>query len=81
MIATNSAAARAASAGADLPQPDRQRQQRAPKVAAVDRRDVRGREGYQRPRVVPVQQVTLVPFQAFDRGQRRIDLPSIPRRR
>ena len=47
--------------------------QRAGEVAAVDGRDVGGRQRRQRPRVVPVQQVALEAFEAFDGRQRRVD--------
>ena len=58
----------------------RQRQERAREVSAVDRRDIGRRKRRQRARVVPVQQVTLEAFQAFDGRERGLD-PVEPARR
>ena len=59
--------------GLQLLQRHRHGHERARKVAAVDRRDVGGWQRCQRAGVVPVQQVTLEAFQAFDGRERRLN--------
>ena len=73
MLARCGRGAASRAAGRQLLQRDRQRQERAGEVAAVDRRDVGRRQRRQRARVVPVQQVTLEAFQAFDGRERGLD--------
>ena len=51
----------------------RERDQRAGKVAAVDRRDVPRMQRRQRRRVVPVQEVALVTLEPFERRQRPVE--------
>ena len=51
----------------------RERDQRGGEVAAVDRRDVARVERRQRRRVVPVEEVTFMPLEAFERRQRAIE--------
>ena len=53
-------------------EPLRQRDQRRGQVAAVDGRDISGMKRRQRRRVVPVEEVALVPLQPFERRQRQV---------
>ena len=61
------------SAFRQLPQPNRERQQRTRKVSAVDRGDIAGRERFERAGVVPVQEVTVEAFEPFNSRQGRPD--------
>ncbi len=60
---------------ARLPQSLGERHERAREVPAVDRRDVAGEERRQALRVVPVEQVPLVPLQALHGREGGVDLP------
>jgi hypothetical protein len=58
-----------------------QREERCGKVAAVDCREIAGMERRQSRRVVPVEEMTLVPLQTFERRQHPVEaLAQVPGR-
>ena len=59
----------------ELEQALRQRDERAGEVAAIDRRDIPRVQRRPRRRVVPVQEVTAIAFEPFQRRQGRIEPP------
>ena len=59
--------------GRQLPQAVREDEEAGREIAAVHRRDVARLERLERPRVVPVEDVPLPPFEALDGAQRLLD--------
>ena len=53
-------------------EPLSQREERRGQIAAVDGRDISGMKRRQRRRVVPIEEMALVPLQPFERRQRQV---------